>query len=1012
MFPEKRQLLPKGSVDARRQQLFARTPGACNNTSSDMRRSLPLSTIARPPLVRIQDATFYRHHPSAPAASQDTTTNPPLFPNLTFSLSSSASPTEIWSVFGNSAVTRTAFLHLLRGQYICIPPAARSYPYLASDEFAANRSSHRTPANAIHYVGFDAERGGLGGTGTRGAYLSARYESRREATDFSLLDYLLGRTELNPAEDMSRYPAQHLVDSVVNDLELKNLMEMPVSNLSNGQTRRARIAKALLTQPELLLLDGPFMGLDPQTASRLSPLLRRLAEANAPRMMLSLAPKEPIPDWITHLVYVDDHHNVLSQGPKEQVIRYLYGQYELARSHHKRSKRKKAEAQDSSWISIHEIGRFLDGNDTFRKMLSVPRSTRGAHRRFDGEDPPSSNSRLEPEDLERNPAWPAKLNALGLTWFASPGAKSPESKLEKRLEKATPEQRELYARVKAEFLEGSRRAHDTPEVTGEAVSEGNVVTPLGEPLVEMSGVQVKYGDKIVLGNWWQPDQRSPGLWWTLRRGHRYGLFGPNGSGKTTLLSLITSDHPQSYSAPLKLFGRSRLPQPGQPGISLFDIQSRIGHSSPEVHAFFPKHLSVRRTIESAWADAPLAQPSMTYANDLKVNAVLRWFQAELNPALGLTPPQEHEMMLPSGHPERAQIRALTGLYKRLFDEDMDPQNLAWAESMRFGELSFSAQRVALFLRAIINAPDLVVLDEAFSGMDEGTKLKCMTFLRYGERRVLRYSTQLRMLTREGPKHKESSLSKCQQVRVEGLKKHQALLVVSHKMDDVPDVIRDWVCLPEPGTGPPRFGTMKRVMETRQWEKIWGISTPRRKDGPEVLEKEKRKTNRRWGRPKGSRSGPRVPWPKYSAGLLRRDAMGRDTHAKLKAIHEGLSDEQAELLQRYLSKEVRTRLRRLRNLPPNQGRELGPDAGAMLEFAVGEETYLRIQAICADMSDKRAYYAREWMTDQMKKRRQKAVKAGAARRGVGRPRASATRFPFSSTLRSDSGRRGTDEAPDH
>ena len=33
---------------------------------------------------------------------------------------------------------------------------------------------------------------------------------------------------------------------------------MPVGNLSNGQTRRARIAKALLGKPEVLMLDEPF----------------------------------------------------------------------------------------------------------------------------------------------------------------------------------------------------------------------------------------------------------------------------------------------------------------------------------------------------------------------------------------------------------------------------------------------------------------------------------------------------------------------------------------------------------------------------------------------------------------------------------------------------------------------------------------------------------------------------------------------------------------------------------
>jgi hypothetical protein len=36
---------------------------------------------------------------------------------------------------------------------------------------------------------------------TKGAYLSARYESRREIDDFSVLNYLQGKTELNPVEE-------------------------------------------------------------------------------------------------------------------------------------------------------------------------------------------------------------------------------------------------------------------------------------------------------------------------------------------------------------------------------------------------------------------------------------------------------------------------------------------------------------------------------------------------------------------------------------------------------------------------------------------------------------------------------------------------------------------------------------------------------------------------------------------------------------------------------------------
>ena len=95
--------------------------------------------------------------------------------------------------------------------------------------------------------------------GTGGAYLSARYESRRETTDFSVLRYLRGDTELNPGETKAeRKYGESALERSIKDLGLENLVDMPVGNLSNGQMRRARIAKALLSNPEVLLLDEPF----------------------------------------------------------------------------------------------------------------------------------------------------------------------------------------------------------------------------------------------------------------------------------------------------------------------------------------------------------------------------------------------------------------------------------------------------------------------------------------------------------------------------------------------------------------------------------------------------------------------------------------------------------------------------------------------------------------------------------------------------------------------------------
>ena len=53
---------------------------------------------------------------------------------------------------------------------------------------------------------------------------------------------------------------------------------------------------------------------------------------------------------------------------------------------------------------------------------------------------------------------------------------------------------------------------------------------LQEPLVEMEGVNIRYGARQILGGWNQKlsGQERDGLWWTVRRGERWGVFGPNG----------------------------------------------------------------------------------------------------------------------------------------------------------------------------------------------------------------------------------------------------------------------------------------------------------------------------------------------------------------------------------------------------------------------------------------------------------------------------------------------------
>lgn len=255
-----------------------------------------------------------------------------------------------------------------------------------------------------------------------------------------------------------------------------------------------------------------------------------------------------------------------------------------------------------------------------------------------------------------------------------------------------------------------------------------------------------------------------------------------------------------------------------PGISVFDLQARIGHSSPEIHRFFPRDLTVRQTIENAWAETFRGRAVLNHDRDLAVDACLRWFHGELSPALVHSDPPDDPTATVS------------------YDGDLD--ELDWADEVRFGELAFTAQRLVLLLRAIVKQPDLIILDEAFSGMDNRLREKCMLFIEYGESRFYRFGDRSNMakafyrhhIREEGYRKKQELVATeralAGTVRFNGMHPRQALICVSHVREEVPEFVREWLCLPEPHLGQPaRFGRLQRplALDDEQWREIWALN---------------------------------------------------------------------------------------------------------------------------------------------------------------------------------------------
>ncbi len=113
-------------------------------------------------------------------------------------------------------------------------------------------------------------------------------------------------------------------------LDFENLLNRTVGKLSGGQRRRIDIARSLIHRPELLILDEPTTGLDPQTRKLLWDVVRGLREKEGMTVLLTTHYMEEAAD--ADYVVIIDSGKISTEGtPLELKNRYtgdfitLYG---------------------------------------------------------------------------------------------------------------------------------------------------------------------------------------------------------------------------------------------------------------------------------------------------------------------------------------------------------------------------------------------------------------------------------------------------------------------------------------------------------------------------------------------------------------------------------------------------------------------------------------------------------------------------------------------------------------
>lgn len=107
--------------------------------------------------------------------------------------------------------------------------------------------------------------------------------------------------------------------TLLDELGVGMIADRPFGVVSEGERQKAILARALMAQSELVLLDEPFAGLDVGARERLVKRLEAMLRNDAAPMVLVSHHLEELPSQITHVLLIRNG-SIVTQGPVADVL--------------------------------------------------------------------------------------------------------------------------------------------------------------------------------------------------------------------------------------------------------------------------------------------------------------------------------------------------------------------------------------------------------------------------------------------------------------------------------------------------------------------------------------------------------------------------------------------------------------------------------------------------------------------------------------------------------------------
>ena len=133
-------------------------------------------------------------------------------------------------------------------------------------------------------------------------------------TDLSVEDNLKLVLEFS---DLDKNEQKHKLDKLLHDFSIDHIRKSIARHLSGGERRRTEIARALILNPDFILLDEPFAGIDPIAVEDIQQIIKKLRDNNIGILITDHNVRETLS--ITDRSYLIYDGTILKSGSSKEL---------------------------------------------------------------------------------------------------------------------------------------------------------------------------------------------------------------------------------------------------------------------------------------------------------------------------------------------------------------------------------------------------------------------------------------------------------------------------------------------------------------------------------------------------------------------------------------------------------------------------------------------------------------------------------------------------------------------